>query len=403
LKILVLNSGSSSLKYQLLEMPSGELLCYGLLERIGLDGTRLKHTRGTGSWEFDESGVADHHYAVKLVLEKITDKEHGVLGSISDIGAVGHRTVHGGEMFASSVVIDADVVAEIRKCITLAPLHNPANLAGIEATLAILPGTPQVAVFDTAFHHSMPEHAFMYPLPYEFYEKYRLRRYGFHGTSHRYVSGKACEMLGINIAEARIITCHLGNGSSIAAIRGGRSIDTSMGFTPLEGLMMGTRSGDVDPSIHKFLMENETLSISEIDNILNKHSGLLGVSGISSDIRDVHAAAENGDRRAKLAIDMFCYRAKKYIGAYAAALGGADVIVFTGGIGEHNPYIRSAICGGLQFMGVIIDEKRNDVRGRSDIISAEESKVKVMSVLTDEELVIASDTYEIVTRGVKSL
>jgi acetate kinase len=301
-------------------------------------------------------------------------------------------------MFADSVLIDDDVISMVRKCIPLAPLHNPGNLAGIEAAMAVLPNIHHVAVFDTAFHCTIPEHAFMYALPYEFYEKHRLRRYGFHGTSHRYVSSKACELLGIDIRKAKIITCHLGNGASVAAINGGISVDTSMGFTPLEGLMMGTRCGDIDPSIHKFLMQVEDFSIVELDNVLNKQSGLLGISGISSDIRDVQKAADEGNERARLAIHMFCYRIKKYVGAYAAAMGGIDILIFTAGIGENNPGIRAGVCNGLEFLGVKLDPEKNDCMGETRVISSDRSRVNVLSVLTDEELVIAFDTYEIASR-----
>lgn len=397
MKILVLNAGSSSLKYRLLDMPGGALLCKGLLERIGIEGTRLRHTVGDDEHIFDAPDVVNHLDGAGLVLAKILDKDVGAIDDISAIAAVGHRTVHGGEHFASAVLIDDEVVATIRECILLAPLHNPPNLAGIEAALNLLPDVPQVAVFDTAFHQTMPAHAYIYPLPYELYETYRLRRYGFHGTSHRYVSRKGCEFLGLDLRVTKIITCHLGNGSSIAAVDGGKSVDTSMGFTPLEGLMMGTRCGDIDPSIHKFLIESEEMNITELDNLLNRQSGLLGVSGVSSDIRDVHKAAEGGNRKARLALDIFSYRIRKYIGAYAAAMGGVDVIVFTAGIGENNPDVRADSCRGLEFMSVEIDPERNDCSGELKTISSDASRVKVVTVPTDEELVIASDTYEIVS------
>jgi len=384
-------------------MPDGKPLCKGLLERIGVEGTVLNHVKGEEKYIFEAPDVRTHMDGIKLVLDKIRDAEAGALKDASEIKAVGHRTVHGGEMFASSVLIDDAVISMIRKCIPLAPLHNPANLAGIEAAMWLLPDVPQVAVFDTAFHQTMPEYAFMYALPYEFYEKYQLRRYGFHGTSHRYVSLKACELIGLDMRRAKIITCHLGNGSSVAAIDRGKSVDTSMGFTPLEGLMMGTRCGDIDPSIHKFLMEAEGFNIGEVDNILNKQSGLLGVSGVGSDIRDVQKATGKGNKRARLAIRMFCYRIKKYIGAYAAAMGGVDVLVFTGGIGENNPRIRAEVCGRLKFMGVEIDHVRNRAIGETKVLSSDKSRVKVLAVVTDEEFVIASDTYEIITRGVKVL
>jgi acetate kinase len=397
LKILVLNAGSSSMKYRLFDMPGGQLLCRGILERIGIEGTRLKHRVGDDERIVEAPGLRDHHQGVELIIRQILDPEIGVLKTIDEIGAVGHRTVHGGEMFANSVLIDESVISMIQTCIPLAPLHNPANLAGIEAAVAHLPNVPQVAVFDTAFHQTMPDYAYMYPLPYEFYEEYRLRRYGFHGTSHRYVSAKACEFLGVDIARMKMVTCHLGNGSSVAAVDGGRSVDTSMGFTPLEGLMMGTRCGDIDPSIHKFIIEKENIGIIEVDNILNKRSGLLGIGGVTSDIRDVLNAADAGNERARLALRMFCYRIKKYIGAYAAAMGGLDILVFTAGIGENNPPIRTDACAGLEFLGVKLDPARNEMKGMTGLISADNSRVKVLSVLTDEELVIASDTYKIVT------
>jgi acetate kinase len=399
MKILVVNTGSSSLKYRLLDMPDGSVLCKGLLERIGLDGTRLRHSRGDEEHVFDAPDVRNHLDGVGLVLGKILDNDAGVVGDIGEIAAVGHRTVHGGEHFAASVLITEEVISTIRECIPLAPLHNPANLAGIEATRELLPDAPQVAVFDTAFHQTMPEHAFIYPLPYEFYETYRLRRYGFHGTSHRYVSSKACEFSGMDLGAAKIITCHLGNGSSIAAVDRGKSVDTSMGFTPLEGLMMGTRCGDIDPSIHRFLMEAEGLSIGELNGLLNRHSGLLGVSGISSDIRDVRKAAEEGSKQARIALDIYCYRIRKYIGAYAAAMGGVDVVVFTAGIGENNPDVRAESCRGLGFLGIEIDPERNACIGELRLISSDTGRVKVLTVPTDEELMIAADTYEIVRGG----
>jgi acetate kinase len=324
------------------------------------------------------------------------DPEIGVVKDLEDIGAVGHRTVHGGEHFASSVLITDEVVSTIRECIALAPLHNPANLAGIEATLKLLPDVPQVAVFDTSFHQTMPDYAYIYPLPYEYYKAYRIRRYGFHGTSHRYVHARACEYLGRDPSDVKVITCHLGNGSSIAAIDRGRSVDTSMGFTPLEGLMMGTRCGDIDPSIPKFILEAEGMDLIGLDNLLNRQSGLLGVSGVSSDIRDVHKASEVGNQRARLALAIFVYRVRKYIGAYAAAMGGLDAIVFTAGIGENNPDIRAASCEGLGFIGVEIDPARNDCMGELRLISTDSCRVKVLTIPTDEEYVIASDTYEIV-------
>ncbi len=403
MRILVLNTGSSSLKYRLFDMPDGELLCRGLLERIGLDGTRLKHYKGDREFTMDAAGLKDHHQGVELIIRKILDPEMGALKSIDEISAVGHRTVHGGEMFADSVLIDDAVIAMIRQCIPLAPLHNPANLAGIEAAMSHLPNVPQVAVFDTAFHQTMPDYAYMYALPYEFYDEYRLRRYGFHGTSHRYVSARGCEFLGLDIGKVKLITCHLGNGSSAAAVDKGKSVDTSMGFTPLEGLMMGTRCGDIDPSIHKFIMKNENIDIIEMDNILNKRSGLLGISGVSSDIRDVLKAADEGQEHSILALKMFCYRIKKYIGAYAAAMGGLDLLIFTAGIGENCPSIRADSCAGLEFLGVKLDPERNEMKGTTGLLSTDDSRVKVMAVTTDEELVIASDTYEIVSKGLKKL
>ena len=396
MKILVINAGSSSLKYQLMDPDSGTVFAKGLCERIGIDG-RLTHKvpAADGKYEFEIS-MPTHAEAIQAVIDALLSPEHGVIKSMDEIDAVGHRVVHGGEAFASSVRIDDKVMDAIRDCIPLAPLHNPANITGIEACQKVMPGVPMVAVFDTAFHQTMPEKAYMYALPYEYYEKDKVRRYGFHGTSHRYVSARAADMLGKPLEQVRVITCHLGNGSSIAAVDHGRSVDTSMGFTPLAGVPMGTRSGDLDAGILEYLMNKYNLGIKEMLNVLNKKSGVLGVSGVSSDFRDLDAAAGEGNHQAQLALDCFCYSVKKFIGAYAAAMGGVDAIVFTAGVGENDAKTRMAIASGLEFMGVKLDEDANNVRGKEAIISAVDSKVKVLLIPTDEELMIAKDTAEIV-------
>lgn len=396
MKILVINAGSSSLKYQLIDMDSRAVLAKGLCERIGIDGSRLNHTPAGGEKVVIESPMPSHADAIKLVIDALVDEKHGVINSMSEIGAVGHRVVHGGEKFSGSVVIDEAVKEGMRECIPLAPLHNPANLIGIEACEKVMPKVPQVGVFDTAFHQTMPEEAFLYGIPYEYYEKYKIRRYGFHGTSHNYVSGKAAEMLGKPIEQLKIITCHLGNGSSVAAVKNGKVIDTTMGLTPLAGILMGTRSGDLDPAIVTFLMEKENLDIDGINEVLNKKSGVFGVSGVSSDFRDLDTASKEGNKRAQAALKMFSYGIKKYIGAYCAAMGGADAIVFTAGVGENDGAMRAAIVNGLEFLGIKIDAEKNKLRGEAIDISAEGALVRTLVIPTDEEMMIATETERLV-------
>ena len=396
MKILVINAGSSSLKYQLIDMDSRAVLAKGLCERIGIDGSRLNHTPAGGEKVVIESPMPSHADAIKLVIDALVDEKHGVINSMSEIGAVGHRVVHGGEKFSGSVVIDEAVKEGMRECIPLAPLHNPANLIGIEACEKVMPNVPQVGVFDTAFHQTMPEEAFLYGIPYEYYEKYKIRRYGFHGTSHNYVSGKAAEMLGKPIEQLKIITCHLGNGSSVAAVKNGKVIDTTMGLTPLAGILMGTRSGDLDPAIVTFLMEKENLDIDGINEVLNKKSGVFGVSGVSSDFRDLDAASKEGNKRAQAALKMFSYGIKKYIGAYCAAMGGTDAVVFTAGVGENDGAMRAAIVDGLEFLGIKIDAEKNKLRGEAIDISAEGASVRTLVIPTDEEMMIATETERLV-------
>lgn len=392
MKILVINCGSSSLKYQLFDMDNESVLAKGLVERIGIEGSQIKHTKTGMDAVVHITPIPDHKVAIKLVLDALLDKNHGVLKSLDELSAVGHRVVHGAEEFATSVKIDAKVMEALKRCIPLAPLHNPANIMGIEAVTEALPNIPQVGVFDTAFHQTMPPRAFIYGVPYKYYEQYKIRRYGFHGTSHKFVSQRAAEMLGQPIEKLKIVTCHLGNGSSITAVDGGKSVDTSMGFTPLAGVLMGTRSGDVDPALLPFIAKAENLNLDEVDALLNKKSGLLGVSGLSSDLRDVESAAEKGDAHAKLAEDVLNYGVKKFIGAYAAAMGGIDVLVFTAGVGENSASTRAAVCEGLEFLGIKIDPVKNDMRGKEMDISADGSKVRVLVVPTNEELMIARDT-----------
>ena len=396
MKVLVINAGSSSLKYQLLDPATEEVLAQGLCERIGIDGRLTHKVPATGGkFEF-EIPMPTHAEAIQAVLDALTNGEHGVIQSMSEIEAVGHRVVHGGEKFASSVLITDEVLAAIEECVPLAPLHNPANITGIKACQSVMPGVPMVAVFDTAFHQTMPAHSYIYALPYEYYENDKVRRYGFHGTSHKYVSGRAAAMLGKKPEELKLISCHLGNGSSVTAIDGGKSVDTSMGFTPLAGLPMGTRSGDLDAGILEFLMNKYSLDIKEMLNILNKKSGVLGISGVSSDFRDLDDAASKGNQRAALAVEAFNYSVKKLIGSYAAAMGGVDAIVFTAGVGENSASNRMAIASGLEFMGVKMDAEANNVRGKETVISAPDSKVKVLLIPTNEELMIARDTAAIV-------
>ena len=395
MKILVLNCGSSSIKYKLFDMDSKEVIAQGGIEKIGLKGSFLKFTLPNGEKKILEKDIPEHTVGVEFILHTLTDTEYGAIKSLDEINAVGHRMVHGGERFSKSVLLDKEVLEAFTACNDLAPLHNPANLKGVDAISAILPNIPQVGVFDTAFHQTMPDYAYLYAVPYELYEKYGVRRYGFHGTSHRYVSQRVCEYLGVKPEGLKLITCHIGNGGSIAAIKDGKCIDTTMGLTPLEGLMMGTRSGDIDAGAVTFIMDKEGLNTTGISNLLNKKSGVLGVSGVSSDMRELEAAVAEGNPKAILAEKMYFYRIKKYIGAYAAALGGVDVILFTGGVGENQASCRAGVCEGLEFMGVKLDAEKNKVRGEEAIISAADSKVKVVVIPTDEELMIATDTMNI--------
>ena len=397
MKILVINCGSSSAKFQLFDIDTGDVLAKGNAERIGIDGKLTYKPAGKDEFVSTEP-MPDHKVAVRMILDALVDPEHGVISDVSEIAAVGHRVLHGGKYYSESVIVNDDVKRVIRECFPLGPLHNPANLIGIEACEDVLPeGTPQVAVFDTAFHQTMPPKAYTYALPYELSEKYDIRRYGFHGTSHRYVSRRAAEFLGMDYNNIRIITCHLGNGSSFAAVKDGKCQDTSMGLTPLAGICMGTRTGDIDPAIVPFLMKNERYTADEMDNLLNKQSGVQGVSGVSSDFRDLEKAANEGNERARLALDMFAYQGKKIIGSYAAAMGGVDVIVFTAGIGENTDHMRKAMCEGLEFMGVEFDDSVNaGLRGKEAIISKPSSKVTVCVIPTNEELAIAQETERLV-------
>ncbi len=397
MKVLVLNCGSSSLKYQLIDMSNEEVLCIGLVERIGIEGSILKQEKdGVEGKLVIEQPMKNHQDAIKLVLDAVVHPEFGGVKEISEVEAVGHRVVHGGEKFAGSVVITPEVKAAIEECIDLAPLHNPANIMGIEACEAILPGVPMVAVFDTAFHQTMPESSFLYGLPYELYTKYGVRRYGFHGTSHKYVSNKAAEMLGKKPEEVKVITCHLGNGASVAAIDGGKCVDTSMGFTPLEGLIMGTRCGDIDAAILPFLMEKEGLDAKGLSNLMNKESGVYGMTGISSDFRDIEDAAAKGDKKAQIALESYAKKVKKYIGSYAAEMNGVDAVVFTAGVGENGIEMRAEIASNMEFLGMKLDKEANRVRGKERVISTEDSKVKILLIPTNEELVIARDTVSLV-------
>ena len=400
MKILVLNCGSSSIKYKLFNMSDKEVLAQGGVERIGLPGAFLKFTLSNNEKVMLEREIPEHTVGIEFILEILTSEKYGCIKSLDEIAAVGHRVVHGGEKFNSSVLITQEVIDQMVECSDLAPLHNPANLKGIYTITKLLPKVPQVGVFDTAFHQTMPDYAYMYAIPYEMYTKYAIRRYGFHGTSHRYVSQRVCEFLGVDPIGQRIITCHIGNGGSITAIKDGKSVDTSMGLTPVEGLMMGTRSGDVDAGMLTFLMEKEKLDANGLSDLLNKKSGVLGIFGVSSDMRELeNAVAEGKDKRAILADKMYDYRIKKYVGAYAAALGGVDIIVFTGGVGENQSTCREAVCTGLEYMGVKINNELNaKIRGTETIISTADSKVKVVVVPTDEEMTIAMDTMEILSK-----
>ena len=394
MKILVINCGSSSLKFQLIDSESEAVICKGLCERIGIDGSRIVYTPEGKDKITIEEPMPDHNRAIEMVIEALTNKENGVVASLEEIGAVGHRIVHGGEKFTKSVVITEEVIKAIEEVSDLAPLHNPANLIGIRACQKSMPGVPMVAVFDTAFHQTMPEEAYLYGLPYSYYEKYGIRRYGFHGTSHSYVSKRAAELLGKDARDLKIIVCHLGNGASVSAVDGGKCVDTSMGLTPLEGLIMGTRTGDIDPSVVEFIMKKEGSSVADVTNLLNKKSGVFGLSNdLSSDFRDLEDAYLKGDAGAKRAVDAFAYRVVKYIGSYTAAMGGVDAICFTAGVGENSGFTRAIICERLGFIGATLDKEANKVRGEEKTISGPDSKVKLMVVPTNEELAIARDTY----------
>lgn len=398
MKILVLNCGSSSIKYQLFNMATQTVCAKGLVDKVGMQGSLIKYEKENGQKVRFEGEIVDHQTGIEYILGILTSKKHGCLKDLDEIDAVGHRVAHGGEHFNKSEFIDEHVEEEIRKCFELAPLHNPANMKGIEAIKLLIPDIPQVAVFDTAFHQSMPEHAYMYAIPYSLYKKYGIRRYGFHGTSHSFIASRACEILNNDIREMKIITCHLGNGASMCAIKNGKSYDTSMGFTPIEGLIMGTRCGDLDIGVVTFIMDKEEIGLSSTNTLFNKQSGMLGITGVSSDMREIEIEAwEKGNERAELGLNMYFYRVKKYIGAYAAAMGGVDLIIFAGGIGENGPETREHICEGLEYMGVEFDKSKNDgVRSKEKVISKDDSKVKVMVIPTNEEFVIAHDTQEIV-------
>jgi acetate kinase len=396
--ILVINCGSSSLKYQLLDMEDETLVAKGLVERIGLEQGFHSYARPGSDDQTEELPIADHARAFELVLAALTHSEYGVLQSMTEVSAVGHRVVHAGEAYSGSVPIDENVIQALRDCIPLAPLHNPANITGIEAAMKVMPQVPMVGVFDTAFHQTMPDRAYIYPIPYRLYEDYKIRRYGFHGTSHRYVTLRAAQILERDTSELNLITCHLGNGASVAAVQGGQSIDTSMGLTPLEGLMMGTRSGDIDPALVGFLSRRLEITLPEVEKMLNKESGMLGISGISSDLRDVEREYANGNDRARLALEVYGYHIRKYIGAYAVALGRVDAIIFTAGVGEHASLVREWACGGLQAIGAVLDPFKNATRHDEAIISKMSSRVKIMIIPTDEELMIARDTRDLVSQ-----
>jgi acetate kinase len=398
MKIIVLNCGSSSIKYQLFDMSTREVLAKGIVEKIGLHGSFIKNERNDGDKVHLEGEIYDHQAGIEYILGILSSTKHGSIKSFEEIDAVGHRVVHGGEAFRESVLITDEVIRKMEECIELAPLHNPPNLKGIYAMQGLLPNIPQVGTFDTAFHQTMPDYTYMYAIPYSLYKKFGIRRYGFHGSSHRYVSKRACEILGVDYNTQRILTCHLGNGASIAAIKNGASLDTSMGMTPVEGLIMGTRSGDMDLGVLTYLMSREELDIGTANTLINKHSGLLGITGVSSDMREIMKEAESGNERAKLGLQMFNYRIKKYIGSYAAAMGGLDILVFTGGIGENAINIREESCSNLEFLGLEFSREENNTRGVEKIISDKSSKVKVLVVPTNEELVIADDTKNIIEK-----
>ena len=399
MKILVINTGSSSLKYQLIDMTNESVLAKGLCDRIGIDNSYLKHTKTGNDTIVIDKDMPNHKAAIQEVIHALTDGEMGVIRNMSEIAAVGHRVVHGGEKFHDSVMIDEEVMNTLKECIELAPLHNPPNITGIEACKHIMPDVPMVGVFDTAFHQTMPKFAYLYALPYEMYEKYGVRKYGFHGTSHKYVAQRTAAMMNKPLEQLKLITCHLGNGASICAIANGKSVDTSMGFTPLAGLAMGTRSGTIDPAVISYLMEKEKMSFKDINDFLNKKSGVLGISGVSSDFRDIHAAADEGNERAKLAIDIFCYRVRKYIGEYAAVMNGVDAVVFTAGIGENNAIVRKQVLAHLSYMGVLVDwDKNNAAKGVEMDISTPDAKVKTFVIPTNEELAIARETMKLVRK-----
>lgn len=395
MKVFVINCGSSSLKYQVFDMQGEEVLAKGLVERIGIEGSMLKHSPEGRESTVINQPIPDHAVAIQLVLDMLLDAKHGVIKSLTEINACGHRVAHGGENFKGSALVTPEVKKDIEACAVMAPLHNPANLLGITVCEKLMPGVPQVAVFDTAFHQTMPEYVYLYALPYEIYQKYHLRKYGFHGTSHQYVAQMAADTMGKDIKDLKIITCHLGNGASVTAIQEGKSLDTSMGYTPMEGLAMGTRVGDVDPAVVPFLMEHENLDAKGVENLLNKQSGVLGLSGVSSDFRDIEDAAAQGNHRAQIALDVFAYKVKKYIGSFVAIMGGVDAIVFTAGLGENAIGMRAKICEDMGFLGTKIDPERNNVRGKLREISTADSKVKIFVIPTNEELVIARDTKAI--------
>lgn len=396
MKVLVINCGSSSLKYQLIDSDTEKVLAVGICERIGQEVSYLKHTPFDRERIVIETSMKNHEIAVRMVIDALTDADHGVIKELSEIGAVGHRVVHGGEKFAASTLITDEVIKAIEECNDLAPLHNPANLIGIQACSTLIKGVPMVAVFDTAFHQTMPPKAFLYGLPYDYYNRLKIRKYGFHGTSHSYVSKRTAKVLGLDINNSKIIVCHLGNGASISAIFNGKSIDTSMGFTPLSGLVMGTRSGDIDPSIIEFIAKKENKNLDDIMNLLNKQSGIQGMSEVSSDFRDINAAMNNGNERARIAFEVFVYRVAKYIGGYVAALNGVDAIIFTAGVGENDPKVRKDVCDYFGFLGINIDDEANKARGREVIISTPDSKVRVAVIPTNEELMIARETVALI-------
>lgn len=398
MKVLVLNCGSSSLKYQLINMENEEVMAIGICERIGIEGSQIKHTPGEGEKIIIQDAMKDHEDAVNHVIAALTSKEHGVIDSMDEISAVGHRIVHGGEFFAESTLITDEVIHAVEECSDLAPLHNPANLIGIRACQHIMPNTPMVGVFDTAFHQTMPKKAYLYGIPYKYYRNYKVRRYGFHGTSHKYVAHRTAEFLNKNIEDMKIVICHLGNGASVCAVDGGHSVDTSMGLTPLEGLIMGTRSGDVDPALLKFIGEKENLDLDGVTDVLNKESGILGVSEISSDFRDIENAIADGNEHAAVSMDVFHYRVAKYIGSYAAAMNGLDAVVFTAGLGENNKVVRKEICNYLGYLGVKVDDELNNVRGIDRDFSAEGATVRSLVIPTNEELMIARDTKKLIAQ-----